>query len=90
MGRPITPQDLWTLKRVGQPEHVPGTTTAVVPVVHYDDEDSALVMSRRKSRASTGSNPGLKNEAIARMLQKQSPVPPKSQDGPLDFSSPSK
>ena len=64
-----------------------------------DDEDSALVMSRRKSRASTGSNSGLKGDAIARMLQKQSPVPPtsaasgaaaKSQDGPIDFSSPSK
>ena len=39
MGRPITPQDLWTLQRVGQPEHVPGTTSVVVPVVHYDGDD---------------------------------------------------
>jgi dipeptidyl aminopeptidase/acylaminoacyl peptidase len=39
MSRPITPQDLWTLKRVGQPEHVAGTTAVVVPVVHYTDED---------------------------------------------------
>lgn len=37
MPRPITPQDLWTLKRVGQPEHVPGSTSAVVPVVEYDE-----------------------------------------------------
>ena len=41
MGRPITPQDLWTLARVGQPEHVPGTTTVVVPVVRYDDQNRA-------------------------------------------------
>ena len=41
MGRPITPQDLWTLQRVGQPEHVPGTTSVVVPVVHYDEDDTA-------------------------------------------------
>ena len=35
MGRPITPQDLWAMQRVGQPEHVPGTTSVVVPVVAY-------------------------------------------------------
>lgn len=39
MTRPITPEDLWNLKRVGQPEHIPGTTSAVVPVEHYDDEN---------------------------------------------------
>ncbi|MGI9667882.1 MAG: S9 family peptidase [Acidimicrobiia bacterium] len=38
MGRPITPDDLWTLQRVGQPEHIPGGTAAVVPVVSYDEE----------------------------------------------------
>lgn len=41
MPRPITPQDLWNLARVGQPEHVPGTTTCVVPVVRYDDDGTA-------------------------------------------------
>jgi len=35
MGRTITPQDLWAMQRVGQPEHVPGTTSVVVPVVAY-------------------------------------------------------
>jgi dipeptidyl aminopeptidase/acylaminoacyl peptidase len=38
MGRPITPEDLWKLQRVGQPEHVPGTTSVVVPVVAYGDD----------------------------------------------------
>ena len=38
MGRPITAEDLWAMKRVGQPEHVPGTTSAVVPVVAYGDD----------------------------------------------------
>lgn len=38
MGRPITPDDLWTLQRVGQPEHIPGTTSVVVPVVHYTED----------------------------------------------------
>ena len=38
MPRPITPKDLWSLKRVGQPEYVPGTSSVVVPVVEYDDE----------------------------------------------------
>ena len=37
MTRPITPQDLWNLRRVGQPEHVPGTTSVVVPVAAYPD-----------------------------------------------------
>ncbi len=43
MGRPITPEDLWALKRVGQPEHIAGTTACVVPVVTYDGEDGAAV-----------------------------------------------
>lgn len=38
MGRPITPHDLWAMQRVGQPEHVPGTTSVVVPVVAYLDD----------------------------------------------------
>ncbi len=37
MPRPITPQDLWDLRRVGQPEHVPGTTSVVVPVAAFPD-----------------------------------------------------
>jgi len=39
MTRPITPEDLWNLKRVGQPEHIPATTSAVVPVATYDEEN---------------------------------------------------
>lgn len=39
MPRPITPQDLWNLKRVGQPEHIPGTTSVVVPVVTFGEEN---------------------------------------------------
>ncbi len=38
MTRPITPADLWSLKRVGQPEHVPNTTKAVVAVSDYHDD----------------------------------------------------
>ncbi|MEN8041857.1 MAG: hypothetical protein ABFR95_10180, partial [Actinomycetota bacterium] len=41
MSRPITPEDLWNLKRVGQPEHIPNTTSSVVPVVTYDEENEA-------------------------------------------------
>lgn len=37
MGRPITPDDLWALPRVGQPEAV-SQTTAVVPVVAFDED----------------------------------------------------
>ncbi len=39
MTRPITPEDLWNLKRVGQPEHIPGTRSVVIPVAcHLDGE----------------------------------------------------
>ena len=38
MTRPITPADLWNLKRVGQPEHVSNTTKAVVAVSDYHDD----------------------------------------------------
>jgi dipeptidyl aminopeptidase/acylaminoacyl peptidase len=41
MARPITAEDLWSLKRVGQPEHVPGTTNVVVPVVAYREDAKA-------------------------------------------------
>ena len=34
--RPITPEDLWRLRRVGQPEPLPGGEAAVVPVTAYD------------------------------------------------------
>ena len=42
MPRPITPKDLWSLKRVGQPEYVPGTTSVVVPVVEYDEDGTPV------------------------------------------------
>ncbi|MFV1969423.1 MAG: prolyl oligopeptidase family serine peptidase, partial [Acidimicrobiia bacterium] len=35
------PEDLWNLKRVGQPEHIRGTNSAVVPVVTFDDENES-------------------------------------------------
>ena len=41
MSSPITPEDLWNLKRVGQPEHIPNTTRVVVPVASYDEENKA-------------------------------------------------
>jgi len=41
MPRPMTPEDLWNLKRVGQPEHIRGTNSAVVPVVTFDDENES-------------------------------------------------
>ena len=34
--RPITPEDLWRLRRVGQPEPLPGGDAAVVPITAYD------------------------------------------------------
>ena len=34
--RPITPEDLWKLRRVGQPEPLPGGEAAVVPVTTYE------------------------------------------------------
>lgn len=40
MARPVTPNDLWNLARVGQPEHVPGTTSVVVPVATHPDGDA--------------------------------------------------
>jgi dipeptidyl aminopeptidase/acylaminoacyl peptidase len=39
MARPITADDLWNLRRVGQPDHVPGTTSVVVPVAAYPDDE---------------------------------------------------
>jgi hypothetical protein len=39
MPRPITAEDLWNLKRVGQPQHIPGTTRSVVAVVSYDEDN---------------------------------------------------
>ncbi|MBM3694672.1 MAG: S9 family peptidase [Actinobacteria bacterium] len=43
--RPITPEDLWRLHRVGQPEPLPGGGSAVVPVTTYD-----LAMNRGRCR----------------------------------------
>jgi dipeptidyl aminopeptidase/acylaminoacyl peptidase len=34
--RPITPEDLWKLQRVGQPEPLPGGQAAIVPLTSYD------------------------------------------------------
>ena len=41
MTRPITPADLWNLYRVGQPEHIPNSTSAVVAVSDYLEDDKA-------------------------------------------------
>lgn len=38
MTRPITPADLWNMHRVGQPEHIANSTTAVVAVADYHDD----------------------------------------------------
>ena len=38
--RPITPEDLWNMDRVGAPEVVPDGTFAVVPVTTYDVEEN--------------------------------------------------
>ncbi len=54
MTRPITPGDLWNLRRVGQPEHVPGTSSVVVPVAAYPDGEcptSTLYLLERDGRA---------------------------------------
>ena len=40
MTRPITPEDLWRLRRIGQPEPLPGGGAAVVPVTSYDVEEN--------------------------------------------------
>ncbi len=42
MTRPITPDDLWNLRRVGQPEHVPGTSSVVVPVATHPDGEEPM------------------------------------------------
>ena len=39
MTRPITPEDLWNLSRVGQPEPGPDGSFAVVPVTRHDGDD---------------------------------------------------
>ena len=53
MSRPITPQDLWNMARVGQPEHVADTTTCVVPVVRYDEDGEASSIVYRVGRDGT-------------------------------------
>lgn len=77
MGRPITPEDLWTLKRVGQPEHIPGSTAAVVPVVSYNDDgepvsvlhlvdrDGNASQLTTETRSSTAPMPSSDERAIA-------------------------
>ncbi len=34
--RPITPEDLWALRRVGHPAVAPGGGFAIVPVTEFD------------------------------------------------------
>ena len=57
--RPITPEDIWKVRRVGQPEPLPDGSAAVVPVTTYDveaDEGTTrlyLVGADRSSRALT-------------------------------------
>lgn len=41
MTRAITPEDLWALARVGQPEPLPDGSAAVVPVTVFDEECQA-------------------------------------------------
>ncbi|NHZ70616.1 MAG: prolyl oligopeptidase family serine peptidase [Proteobacteria bacterium] len=41
MTRPISSQDLWNLKRVGQPEHIPYSTSIVVAVSGFPDGEEA-------------------------------------------------
>jgi dipeptidyl aminopeptidase/acylaminoacyl peptidase len=53
MTRPITPEDLWNLYRVGQPEHIPGTTSVIVPVVDYHDDGKATSVLHRVDRDGT-------------------------------------
>lgn len=53
MGRPITAKDLWTLERVGQPEHIPGTTDVLVPVVSHGDDGKSHSTIHRLSRDGT-------------------------------------
>jgi len=38
--RPITPEDLWNMGRVGPPEVAPDGTFAVVPVTTYDVDEN--------------------------------------------------
>ncbi len=53
MARPITAEDLWNLYRVGQPEHIPGATAVVVPVVDYHDDGKATSVLHRVDRDGT-------------------------------------
>ena len=54
MGRPLTPEDLWTLPRVGRPAPV-GGGTVVVPVTEHDIEENRA--ASRLWLVSTGSPP---------------------------------
>ena len=48
--RSITPQDLWNMARVGQPEHIPGAFACVVPVMRYDDDGEPSSVIHRVDR----------------------------------------
>jgi len=58
--RPITPEDLWRLRRVGQPEPLPGGEAAIVPVTTYEAAENRgrtrlhLVTTAGESRPLTG------------------------------------
>lgn len=73
MSRPITPEDLWNLYRVGQPEHIPGTTSVVVPVVDYHDDAKPTSVLHSVQRD------GTTTALTERLLDASSPVP--SPDG---------
>jgi dipeptidyl aminopeptidase/acylaminoacyl peptidase len=55
MTRPITPVDLWNLYRVGQPEHIPNSTAAVVAVTDYheDTKESSVLHTIDRSGKTT-------------------------------------
>lgn len=74
MTRAITPRDLWTMHRVGQPEHIPGTTSVVVPVVDYHDEDGG-----ERGVLHSVDRHGLSTPLTDRSLDAGSPMP--SPDG---------
>ena len=53
MTRAISAGDLWDLYRVGQPEHIPGATAVVVPVVDYHDDGQPTSVIHRVDRDGT-------------------------------------
>ncbi len=61
MSRPIAPEDLWNLARVGQPEPLPNGTAAVVPVTTSDDGEATtrlwlVALDRTATPLTTGAS----------------------------------